>query len=102
MNPFGPALVTALTRLDIARYVETLIWIYTILIFIRILLSWVPRMPYNPALNAVVRFVEDVTDPYLAIFRRFVPPIGMLDISPIVALFALNLLGALVVKLITG
>lgn len=102
MNPLMSAIYTALTRVDVARYVETLIWIYTILIFVRILLSWVPRMPYNPALSAVVRFVEDVTDPYLALFRRIIPPLGMIDISPIVALIALNLLGALVVNLIAG
>lgn len=102
MNPLTVAISTALTRVDVARYVETLIWIYTILIFVRILLSWVPRMPYNPALSVVVRFVEDVTDPYLALFRRIIPPLGMIDISPIVALIALNLLGALVVNLIAG
>lgn len=102
MNSVASVFVTAITRLDIARYVETLIWIYTILILVRILLSWVPRMPYNPVLSAVVHFVEDVTNPYLSIFRRLIPPLGMIDISPIVALFALNLLGALVVNLIAG
>lgn len=92
----------AITRLDVANYVDTLIWIYTLLIFVRILMSWIPRMPYNPALNVVVRFVEDVTDPYLDLFRRFIPPIGMLDISPIVALLVLRLVGQIVVSLIAG
>ena len=92
----------AITRTDIANYVSTLIWIYTILILIRILLTWVPRMPYNPVLNSVIRFVEDVTDPYLAIFRRFIPPLGMIDISPIVAILALGLVGNLVVAAIAG
>ncbi|MBK5230607.1 MAG: YggT family protein [Thermoleophilia bacterium] len=91
-----------MTRTDIANYVSTLIWIYTILILIRILLTWVPRMPYNPLLNSVIRFVEDVTDPYLAIFRRFIPPLGMIDISPIVAILALGLVGNLVVAAIAG
>lgn len=102
MNLVAATLITAITRLDIARYVETLIWIYTILILIKILLSWVPRMPYNPVLSAVVRFVDDVTDPYLSIFRRLIPPLGMIDISPIVAILALSLLGSLVVNLIAG
>lgn len=92
----------AITRTDIANYVSTLIWIYTILILIRILLTWVPRMPYNPVLNSIIRFVEDVTDPYLAIFRRFIPPLGMIDISPIVAILALGLVGNLVVAAIAG
>jgi len=95
-------LTLAITRTDIANYVSTLIWIYTILILIRILLTWVPRMPYNPVLNSVIRFVEDVTDPYLAIFRRFIPPLGMIDISPIVAILALGLVGNLVVAAIAG
>lgn len=95
-------LIFAITRGDIAEYINTLIWIYTILIFVRILMSWIPRMPYNQALSVVVRFVEDVTDPYLQLFRRFIPPIGMIDISPIVALFALQLVGGLIVSLITG
>lgn len=92
----------AITRLEIADYVSTLIWIYTILIFVRILMSWIPRMPYNQALNVVVRFVEDVTDPYLEIFRRFIPPLGMVDISPIVALLVLRIVGDIVVSLIAG
>lgn len=92
----------AVTRLDVADYVDTLIWIYTLLIFVRILMSWIPRMPYNQLLNTVVRFVEDVTDPYLELFRRFIPPIGMVDISPIVALLVLRIVGGIVVNLIAG
>ena len=48
----------ALTRNDIADYVEALFLVYIILIFIRVLLSWIPRMPYNPYLRAVVDFVR--------------------------------------------
>ena len=92
----------ALTRTVIAEYVSTLIWIYTILILARILMTWIPRMPYNPLLNSIVRFVEDVTDPYLALFRKFIPPIGMIDISPIVAIFALGLVGNIVTAAIAG
>ena len=49
--------------------------VYIILIFIRVLLSWIPpgRMPYNPPLSAVVDFVHQTTDPYLNFFRRFLP-----------------------------
>ena len=75
----------------IARYVEALLYVYIILILVRILLSWIPRMPYNRTLNALVTFVHDVTDPYLNFFRRILPPIGgggfALDLSPIVAVF---------------
>jgi YggT family protein len=96
----------ALTRDDIADYVASVFLVYLILIFIRILLSWIPRIPYNPALMAVVDFVHQVTDPYLNLFRRFLPPIGggrmALDISPILATIVLIILSGIIVGLIRG
>jgi YggT family protein len=83
----------AITRSDIAEYVNALFLVYIILIFVRILLSWIPRMPYNPTLRTVVDFIHQVTDPYLNLFRRFLPPVGgggfALDLSPIIAVFVL-------------
>ena len=83
----------AITRGDVADYVNTLSLVYLILIFIRILMSWIPRMPYNRYLAAFLKFVSDVTDPYLNLFRRILPPVRMggagLDLSPIVATFVL-------------
>ncbi len=99
-------LFAALTRDDIADYVSALFLVYIILIFIRILLSWIPRMPYNRILNAFVTFVHDVTDPYLRLFRRVLPPVGgggfALDLSPIVGLIVLYIAQALIVGLIRG
>lgn len=99
-------LFLAITRGDVAEYVETLTYVYFALIFIRIILSWIPRMPYNRVLNAVVTFVHDVTDPYLNLFRRFLPPLkvgpGALDLSPIVAIFVLLIVSGIVVALIRG
>ncbi|MBJ7457636.1 MAG: YggT family protein [Thermoleophilaceae bacterium] len=96
----------AITRADVANYVSALIWIYSILILIRILLTWVPRMPENQALRTVVGFVEDVTEPYLALFRRLIPPLrggpGLIDVSPIIAVFALVLIGSILTSLIRG
>lgn len=96
----------ALTRADVASYVNTLVLVYVILIFIRILMSWIPRIPYNRVLDAVLTFVKDVTDPYLNLFRRFIPLVrlgpGALDISPIVATFVLIIVGNIVVGLIQG
>ena len=96
--------VLALTRNDIADYVEALFLVYIVLIFIRVLLSWIPRMPYNPYLRAVVDFVHQVTDPYLNLFRRFLPPLGgrgfALDLSPILAIVVLLVAQAVVVGLI--
>lgn len=78
--------------------ISTAFTVYTLLIIGRILLSWIPHNPYNP----VVRFVYELTDPYLNIFRRVIPPLGMIDISPIVAILVLSLIRSLVITLLTG
>jgi YggT family protein len=100
------SLYLAITRNDAADYLNTLLLVYLILIFIRILMSWIPRMPYNRYLAALLKFVSDVTDPYLNLFRRVLPPVrmgpGALDLSPIVATFVLILVGTLVVGLVRG
>jgi YggT family protein len=99
-------LPTAIGREQIADYVDALFLVYLVLIFIRVLLSWVPRMPYNLALRAVVRFVEETTDPYLNLFRRIIPPLGgrgmAIDLSPILAIILLIVVQALVVGAIRG
>jgi YggT family protein len=91
----------AIGREEIATYVNALFLVYIILIFIRVLLSWIPRMPYNPALRAVVDFVHQTTDPYLNLFRRLLPPIGgggfAIDISPIIGIILLLVLQGVVV-----
>jgi YggT family protein len=96
----------AITRQDVADYVNTLVLVYIVLIFIRILMSWIPRMPYNRYLAAFLKFVSDVTDPYLNLFRRILPPVrmgpGALDLSPIVATFVLIIVSEIVVSLIRG
>ena len=99
---FDPLL--AISREDVAEYVNALFLVYIILIFIRVLLSWVPRMPYNPTLRTVVDFIHQVTDPYLNIFRRILPPIGgrgmALDLSPIIGIILLLIAQGVVVGLI--
>jgi len=94
------------TRDSIANYVEAVFFVYFVLIFIRVLLSWVPRVPYNRTLAAAIRFVEEVTDPYLNLFRRLIPPLGgggfALDLSPILAIVVLFLVEGLVVGAIRG
>jgi YggT family protein len=98
--------LAAVTRDDIASYVSTLILIYTILVFVRVLMSWFTRIPYNRVLMAVLDFVRETTDPYLNLFRRFVPMVkigpGALDLSPIVAIIVLQIVGGIVVRLIAG
>ena len=94
----------AITRNDVADYINTLTLVYLVLIFIRILMSWIPRMPYNRYLSAVLKFVTDVTDPYLNLFRRVLPPVRLggagLDLSPIVATIVLIIVSSIVVGII--
>lgn len=71
-----------------ARLINLIFLVYTILIVIRILSSWFPGAQNN----GFIRFTAQVTDPYLDLFRKIIPPLGMIDLSPIVALLALQLL----------
>ena len=100
------AVLAAIDRGDVAGYVSTLITVYVVLIFIRIVMTWIPRIPYNPVLNAVLTFVRDVTDPYLTLFRRVLPPVRLgpaaLDLSPMIGIFLLLIAQGLVVALIAG
>ena len=99
-------LVFAITRNDVADYLSTLITVYIVVIFIRILMSWFTRIPYNRFLDAFLRFVSEVTDPFLNIFRRIIPTVrigpGALDLSPIVAVLVLSIVGGIVVNLVRG
>lgn len=73
--------------------------VYTMLIFVYVLMSWFPSMP--GVIGDVNRFLAKICDPYLDLFRRVIPPIGgMIDISPILALFVLQLATRLVVGLL--
>jgi YggT family protein len=97
----------ALTRVDVAEYVEALFVVYIILILLNVLISWIPRMPtYNRWLRAALDFVTDTTNPYLNLFRRILPSVGMggfaLDLSPIVGLIVLFVARTVVVGLIHG
>jgi YggT family protein len=95
------SLPLALSKNDIATYVSALFVVYTILILLNILISFVPRMPYSPWLRVVLDFITESTDPYLNIFRSFMRPIGgggfAFDLSPILALIVLGLAEGIVV-----
>lgn len=70
--------------------------VYAGLMLLRVLLSWVPHNPRNP----IIRFVYEITEPVLGFFRRIIPPIGMIDISPIVAFIALDILRRVIIHLL--
>jgi YggT family protein len=69
-------------------FVNVFISVYILVILVYIITSWI-RLPYSPTLNRIQRFLFDVCDPYLRIFRRIVPPLGPLDLSPMLAVIVL-------------
>ena len=97
--------LAALTRGDIADYIAAVVFVYLVLIIVNIGLGWIQMfrpIPYNMTLRAVTGFVTETTDPYLAVFRRWVPGLGPLDISPILAILVLTIVGRIAVGLIDG
>jgi YggT family protein len=91
-------------REQIADFLLALIRVYTIIIIAWIVASFVfslgARVPYSRPLNAALDFLRDVSEPYLRIFRRLPLRVGPLDLSPIVAIFVLQIVGSIVVGLI--
>jgi len=78
---------------NLLSLIRTGFWIYGMLIFVRVISSWIP----NVSRYKFMRLLFSLVDPYLNFFRRFIPPIGgTVDISPIVAFFALQLLEKLI------
>ena len=76
----------------ITNTVSTTLQIYTVLLIIRVLLTWFPTIDwYNQPFSAL----SQITDPYLNLFRQFIPPLGGIDISPILAIFLLQFVGSL-------
>jgi YggT family protein len=96
----------AISRADVADYVSALFIVYIVLIFLKILISFVPRMPYRPWLRSVLDFITETTDPYLNVFRRFLPPVGgggfALDLSPMLGVIVLMIARAVLVGVIEG
>lgn len=83
--------------MSLAYIVHTLSVTYTILLFLRIVSSWLPDWQAHH----LVRFLAFYTDPYLNLFRRLLPPLGgVLDISPILAFFVLKLFEIILLNLI--
>jgi YggT family protein len=76
-------------------FVKVFINVYILMIFAYILTSWV-RLPYSPWLNRIQRFLYDVSEPYLRLFRRVIPPFGPVDISPVVGVLVLVIVQQLV------
>ena len=87
-------LADAISRIE--DFVTVFISVYILLIFAYIITSWF-RLPYSTWLNRIQRFLYDVCEPYLRLFRRLLPSAGGLDLSPILAFIALSAINRLVI-----
>jgi YggT family protein len=103
---FAAILVSATARTTIADYIDTLAYVYTLVIFAYIISTWIfsfgVRVPYNRFSSTVLGFLRDVSEPYLRIFRRFLPSFGGLDLSPIVAILVLNAVARIISSAVHG
>ena len=99
-------MIAAITRVDIANYVDWVFYVYILIIFIYILLNLIfslgGRTPYSRWVDVILTFLRDVSEPYLRLFRRIIPPMGMFDLSPMIAIIVLWALRTLIVSLISG
>lgn len=95
-------LIFASARTDIADYLSTLIYVYTLLIIlyivIQLLFSVGFRPPYSRATGIVLGFLRDICEPFLRVFRRMIPSFGGIDLSPILAIITLEILNSLIVQ----
>ena len=85
----------AITQIEL--FVNVFISVYALVVFVYVLTSWI-RLPYS--LSPVQRFLYEVCEPYLRLWRRVLPTVGALDLSPMVAIFALVVVGQIVVNLL--
>ncbi len=99
-------ILAAVNRGDIADYVSALFTVYIVLIFLYILLnlmlSFGVRVPYSRWSDALLGFLRDVAEPYLRLFRKIIPTIGMFDLTPMIAIIVLYFLQSLIVGAIRG
>jgi uncharacterized protein YggT (Ycf19 family) len=82
---------------EIQQFVDVFVVVYGLVILLLILASWF-RLPYG--FNPVLRFLHDVCDPYLNLFRRLLPPLGPFDLSPLVGLLVLSIAGGVLHSLL--
>lgn len=99
-------MIAAITRSDIANYVGWVFYVYIIIIFVYIALNWLfaagLHPPYSRWSDAVLTFLRDTSEPYLRIFRRLIPSIGMFDFSPMIGIILLYFLRDIIVNAISG
>jgi YggT family protein len=95
-------MILASVGIQLAKFLSTLIYVYTLLIVlyivIQLLFSLGLRPPYSRATDVVMGFLHDVCDPFLRIFRRFLPSFGGIDFSPLLAILTLEIVNSVIVQ----
>jgi YggT family protein len=84
-------MTTASILISFLNSVNLILWVA---ILVRVCLSW---FAVDTAAGSVVRLLDDITQPILAPLRRVIPPIGMIDITPIVAIFLIQAIFGLII-----
>ena len=87
----------AITQVE--TFIDVFVSVYSLLILLYIVASWL-RLPYSPWLNRIQRFLYDVSEPYLRLFRRFLPSFGPLDLSPMIGIIVLVILGQVAIRIL--
>jgi YggT family protein len=87
----------AISKAD--TFIRVFVGVYTLVILLYIVTSWL-RLPYSPWLNRIQRFLFDVSEPYLRIFRRLLPSLGPLDLSPMIGIIVLLIFGQVAVSIL--
>ena len=96
-------IILATVRMEIAGFMQALILVYSILIFGWVVQSWVISSGMRPGrLIPIFKFLDGVVGPLMALLRRFIPPLGPVDLSPLVALLAVQLVGGTIAQLVRG
>ena len=100
------SVLAAVTASDIGGYIQALVTVYSLIIVAYVVSSLVfsfgVRMPYNRVANGILSFLRDVSEPFLRPFRRIIPMVGPLDLSPIVALFVLQIGGTIIANTVSN
>jgi YggT family protein len=84
---------------NVESFLRVFVYVYSLLILAFIVTSWV-RLPYSVWLNRIQRFLYDVCDPYLRLWRRFLPTFGLVDLSPVIGVAFLYILLAVVINIL--
>jgi YggT family protein len=99
MGVTAPVSLLADAITEVETFVDVFVSVYSLVILLYIITTWL-RLPYSPWLNRIQRFLYDVSEPYLRLFRRVLPSFGPLDLSPMIAIIVLVILGQVAIRIL--